>query len=152
MVNQTRLPKHQQCTAVAAVLTWVRTPTQISQLLHNKRRTHCPASWTILFPKYHHRSPHDKKRFLDTQVSLAPTHVRWSVRPKVSQSHFWISNLWSPFCATVVFEDPTAMLLGSPSSPKRSTPSPRRSIPSPRRSTPSPRRSTPSPSFFQNCR
>ena len=67
-------------------------------------------------------------------------------------SHFRISNLWSPFCATVVFEDPTAMLLGSPPSPRRSTPSPRRSTPSPRRSTPSPRRSTPSPSFFQNCR
>ena len=49
------------------------------------------------------------------------------------------------FCATVVFDDPPAMLLGSPSppSPRRWTPSPRRSTPSPRRSTPSPRRSTP---------
>ena len=94
--------------------------------------------------------------FLDTQVSLAPTHVSksvgWSVGWSVSKSYFRISNLWSPFCATVVFEDPTAMLLGSPPSPRRSTPSPRRSTPSPRRSTPSLRRSTPSPSFFQNCR
>merc|ERR1712055_528367 len=30
-------------------------------------------------------------QFLDTQVSLAPTHVSWSVR----WSHFLISNLWS---------------------------------------------------------
>ena len=79
--------------------------------------------------------------FLDTQVSLAPTHVSWLAR----WSHFRISNLWSPFCATVVFDDPPAMLLGSPPSPRRSTPSPRRSTPSPRRSTPSTRRSTPSP-------
>ena len=91
-------------------------------------------------------------QFLDTQVSLAPTHVSKLVSKLVSPSHFRISNLWSPFCATVVFDDPTAMLLGSPPSPRRSTPSPRRSTPSPRRSTPSPRRSTPSPSFFQNCR
>ena len=28
--------------------------------------------------------------FLDTQVSLAPTHVSWLVGP----SHFRISNLW----------------------------------------------------------
>ena len=33
--------------------------------------------------------------FLDTQVSLAPTHVSWSVRWLVRPSHFWISNLWS---------------------------------------------------------
>ena len=37
--------------------------------------------------------------FLDTQVSLAPTHVSWLVgwlvRPSVGWSHFRISNLWS---------------------------------------------------------
>ena len=55
--------------------------------------------------------------FLDTQVSLAPTHVSPSVRPLVGPSHFRISNLWSPFCATVVFDDHTAMLLVSPPSP-----------------------------------
>ena len=37
--------------------------------------------------------------FLDTQVSLAPTHVSWLVgwlvRPLVGPSHFRISNLWS---------------------------------------------------------
>ena len=77
-------------------------------------------------------------------ASVSSTYPCKSVRPSVSKSHFWISNLWSPFCAAVVFDDPTAMLLGSPPSPRRSTPSPRRSTPSPRRSTPSPRRSTPS--------
>ena len=59
----------------------------------------------------------------------------------------------SPFFATVVFDvindDPPAMLLVSPPSPRRSTPSPRRSTPSARRSTPSARRLPPSPSFFE---
>ena len=39
------------------------------------------------------------------------------VGPLVRWSHFRISNLWSPFCATVVFDDPTAMLLVYPPSP-----------------------------------
>ena len=81
--------------------------------------------------------------FFQTRKCLQ--HLPMSVGWLVSKSHFRISNLWSPFCATVVFEEPTAMLLGSPPSPRRSTPSPRRSTPSPRRSTPSPMRSTPSP-------
>ena len=40
--------------------------------------------------------------FLDTQVSLATTHVSPMVSPSVSWSHCWISNLWSPhfFCTT----------------------------------------------------
>ena len=33
--------------------------------------------------------------FLDTQVSLAPTHVSKLVGPTVGPSHFQISNLWS---------------------------------------------------------
>ena len=33
--------------------------------------------------------------FLDTQVSLAPTHVSWLVGWLVGPSHFRISNLWS---------------------------------------------------------
>ena len=61
--------------------------------------------------------------------------VRWLVRKLVGWSYFWISIAPGHFCATVVFDDPPAML--------------RRLPPSPRRLTPSPRRSPPSPSFFE---
>ena len=42
--------------------------------------------------------------FLDTQVSLAPTHVSPSVRKLVGWSYFWISIAPEHFCATVDFE------------------------------------------------
>ena len=41
----------------------------------------------------HNEMANVEKGFLDTQVSLAPTHVSWLVR----WSHFRISNLWSPY-------------------------------------------------------
>ena len=39
--------------------------------------------------------------FLDTQVSLAPTHVSKLVGPLVRPSHFRISNLWSVMVAQI---------------------------------------------------
>ena len=44
--------------------------------------------------------------FLDTQVSLAPTHVSPSVCPSACKWYFWIAIAPEHFCTTVVFYDP----------------------------------------------
>ena len=67
--------------------------------------------------------------FLDTQVSLAPTHVSWLVGPSVGWSvrwsHFRISNLWSVTVAQIKKVQKTKsiyfriLLLGGPSPPTK---------------------------------
>merc|ERR1712055_1078171 len=60
-------------------------------------------------------------QFLDTQVSLAPTHVSWLVR----WSHFRISNLWSVTVDQIKKVQKTKciyfriLFLGGPSSPTK---------------------------------
>ena len=69
-------------------------------------------------------------------IFISQTSTVHSCTPPGSLQSLVISIAPGHFYATVVFDDPPAMLLGSPPSPRRSTPSPRRSTPSPRRSTP----------------
>ena len=63
--------------------------------------------------------------FLDTQVSLAPTHVSWLVGWLVRWSHFRISNLWSVTVAQIKKVQKTKsiyfriLLLGGPSPPTK---------------------------------
>ena len=79
------------------------------------------------------------------QVSLAPTHVSWSVSKSASPSVSRISNLWFSFRLPPSPRRSPPSLRRSPPSPWRLPPSPRRSPPSPRRSALSPKRSPASP-------